>query len=785
MSNKVKISSLNNKLYSHSYRCTNSTSANFSYVQPLLCRMLMPSGSIKGSLKQFVRLSAMPKPTFGDLRVNNAAYFIPIETIMPEFMAMMSNTPYRSSASSATAFVPSSVIKTTNQELYKFLFGSVGSKAGFSTSVIFSVPVDSTPAVASLDENSESAPTPFNPVLLTFEEWYDRFYPQYEETGDCFIEFTNDDGEVERVSCYNENFINLCKKYQSKEYTLEQCVSLYDIFCGLPPVSTYGANSDITPFQNLADSFDYINVVRTSTASASSVIGYRLTDSGRALRKILLGLGYQPSADDVTTVSVLPLLAFYKAYYDRFIPYRMLPWETTIAFRLIQNHEQYPYNDPAKCVTPNLTSSATYDGIFSYFIVNELATCFTSKSEDFLSIHQYNIGENFRPVGYSSDFGYNSLPDGVSSQVLSPQVALPVEDGDGNQTKPGSVNAGLGVLRINGSPSEINALQLRALQKIYGALGRDSIIGNRLELWARSHLNSDVYNEIFRRSNCVGSNRFAISISDVDSLANTRAEDNTTGDVLGNYAGKGIGTGDLSFKCKADTYGFFIVLSWIEPITSFWQGTDAQLFATSRTLFPLKEYDAFGYEITKRSACWNDNNISVNADNSYKGLKSIGDSQGFGYVPRYSGFKYAKNIVNGDMSLRSLQGSMRPYYLDRTFVSRELEFQPLGNDGIPIGPIKIKDNKLPVASPVWRWVQRYPWLGNYNTMFYNSDALSSTSAVWDNDKWTAYKRTWAQDDNFFIHCVFDFTENSQLRPLSESYDTKVLDSDTSVEVQRQ
>lgn len=785
MSNKVKISALNSKMYSHSYRCTNSTSANFSYVQPLLCRMLMPNGSIKGSLKQFVRLTAMPKPTFGDLRVNNAAYFIPIETIMPEFMSMMSATPYRASGSS-TAFVPSSTITTTNQMLYLLLYGNVGTKYGFSNVVTFSVPVDSRPKTLSNDVATSVLPATHSidsPILLTFKEWYDRFYSQYLTDGDCYVESVSDNGEVFRNSTYNDFFITLCKKYEEGNYTLEQCQSLYNLYVGSPAISSYGTNASITSFQDVEASFDYLTVTaQLNEPTKSTILGFRLTDKGRALRKILLGLGYQPSADDVTTVSCLPLLAFYKAYYDRFIPYRMLPWETTSAFRLIEYHEQNSVSSYAKIVEPLTSSTASYDQIFSDFMVNELANCFSSRGEDFISIHQYNIGENFRPAGVTSALGVSSLPTGTGSSFVYPSN-VSTEDSDGNNTNIGSKN-GLGALKL-GSNSEVTALQLRALQRLYGALGRDSIIGNRLELWAKTHLNSEVYNEIFRRSNCVGSNRFAISISDVDSLADTRDSGNTQGAVLGNYAGKGIGSGDLSFKCKSDTYGYFIVLSWIEPVTSFWQGTDAQLFAKSRSTFPLKEYDAFGYEITPRSACWNDNNISVNGDYTYSGFRSIGDSQGFGYVPRYSGFKYAKNIVNGDMSLRSLQGSMRPFYLDRTFVSRDFVFQPKGSDGIPIGPIQVKDNKLPVASPVWRWTQRYPWLGNYNTMFYNTDATRETRPIWDKDTWTSYTRTWAQDDNFFIHCVFDFTENSQLRPLSESYDTEVLNSDTSIDVQRQ
>ena len=92
---KQRINVTNSKLYAHAYRCTNSTTANFSYVQPLMCRMLMAHSKIKGNLNVFARLAAMPRPTFGKINLETHISFVPIEQIYPSFMSLMSELLYK------------------------------------------------------------------------------------------------------------------------------------------------------------------------------------------------------------------------------------------------------------------------------------------------------------------------------------------------------------------------------------------------------------------------------------------------------------------------------------------------------------------------------------------------------------------------------------------------------------------------------------------------------------------------------------------------------------------
>ena len=141
---KIRISKTSGKLYSHAYRFTNSTTANFSFVQPLCCRFVYPKGSIKGSLRQFMRLSAMPRPTFGDITMNNVCSFVPIEDVYPAFSSLMSELPYTTAAGSSV--VPQSMPYVTPRVLNAILTTSTSTFHSCDATV-YNISVGTNPAV--------------------------------------------------------------------------------------------------------------------------------------------------------------------------------------------------------------------------------------------------------------------------------------------------------------------------------------------------------------------------------------------------------------------------------------------------------------------------------------------------------------------------------------------------------------------------------------------------------------------------------------------------------------
>lgn len=760
---KVKVSSLHDRKYSHAYRFTNSTTADFGFPQPLCCRLMYPKGSIKGSLKQFVRLSAMPRPTFGDVVMHNIACVVPIEDVFPAFMSMMKEQPYTNA--NGSRYIPKSMPSTTNSQLWSAVFQNYIEST--SNGYVFKIPVGRS-------QDTSIDIMPFADYLSSFKEFY--INKQYADIKVCVNEETEDYLNVYNGYCdYIINALN----NGTIDYTTAEQLYLRDACAAsnLDFVSGRQSRAAFDDYQTKQASFDYQVFTNTGSMSSSEVVGYRLTSKGKALRKIFLGLGYNISRDDNTPVNLLPLLAYYKAWYDRFVPYRDIPFSSSIGYTFIRYIEEnpniitYKYNSTA--------SSGTADYFFTHFITDGLCNTYATQDINFLSLHTRSLA-NSGP--YQQNAAINDEQFFGSPSLLDqPNATIPGEGSNSTEelTFPSSHDrTGLAdTLPIASSP--ISGLTLKLLQRMYAYVGRDSLIGNRIELWAKSHLNSDVYNNVFKKVSISSSNTLHIQIGDIDATAGTRTYNENSvaqGNVLGDYAGKGIGTGELTFNAKSGTYAYFIVLSWVDVNTSVYQGTDAQLFALTKYEVPQAEFDALGYEITPRSVVWCDNDLSIKDVSAQIGNmpKSINVDSGFGYVPRYSGFKYAKNIVNGDMSLRSLRNSMNCYYADREILCRSLSFESTGGSSAEPRRVSVVVNDIPQASTAWRYVERYPWLSSYDRIFVNSAGM-----VLPFDKvnpFNPYTQR-VHDDNFYVHCVFDITENTPLRPLSESFDTQILNSD--------
>lgn len=77
------------------------------------------------------------------------------------------------------------------------------------------------------------------------------------------------------------------------------------------------------------DSADYL------VSTDDAFICFRLTETGKRLRNVIIGLGYELDLSCSDSVSFLPLFAYFKAWYDCYAPSRETQWNQTNAFILI------------------------------------------------------------------------------------------------------------------------------------------------------------------------------------------------------------------------------------------------------------------------------------------------------------------------------------------------------------------------------------------------------------------------------------------------------------------
>ena len=120
------------------------------------------------------------------------------------------------------------------------------------------------------------------------------------------------------------------------------------------------------------------------------------------------------------------------------------------------------------------------------------------------------------------------------------------------------------------------------------------------------------------------------------------------------------------------------------------------------------------------------------------------------------------------MSLRSKQESSKCMYLDKEIIFRSLDaMTPLSTTNTKYA---LNINDVPRASTEWRYIMKYPWLQNYNRIFYAPGLLQ-----WSNGSGplgsSLLDKNRPHDDNVLVHSLIQIAESNYLRPLSQSYDT--------------
>nr|WNN13182.1 MAG: major capsid protein [Microviridae sp.] len=477
-------------------------------------------------------------------------------------------------------------------------------------------------------------------------------------------------------------------------------------------------------------------------ADKKYLLCFKYSPAALRLRKVLKGLGYGLMLKDNRSLSVAPLLAFYKAYYDRFGLVRTLPFETTACFKMIKAIEDYNIYYSSGLL---MDGNASAYSLFTAFLT-ELSNCWYTDANSYLAAQRDNILNN-TPL--------RSLTSLDSQSGLYTPQGIPSID---------NTNTQIPSLRDSNGESYITQLSLDVLKRLSTFVNKDSVIGKRMSSWVRIHYGADVSNSLFEESSRINEWHTNIDIDDVFSTSDT-ADIGTKnkGEYLGSYAGKGSGFSQNGFSFKAPVHGFVFVMSCIVPLTNTFQGNDPTLFGIDLDTIPQPEFDALGYEVTPRSVFVDDNDVSDSHEVDQF------TSETFGFVPRYTGFKVKKNIVNGDMSKGYFQTDLLPYFNDRILynVGYRISVVPDKQDTYKLDELTTK--QVPNASTEFQKICQFGFIGNYNRLFYQDEDSSVSSDIILN--------TSIPSDNFIVQTVFDMRVSNWLKPVQNSYDTVDEDVD--------
>lgn len=649
----------------------NNTTSEFGFTQPVFCQELMPRSVLKLRIGQFVRLGAMVSPTFGRVSCNTYHRFVPYHELLPSFEYLLAGKPYYTNSGN---YIPSTLPYTTLRDLTLWLLCTDNTYSIYK--------YDNTDARYHLVTGTGDITT-----------IVDSFNSTYYFGGNSSVR-----GLLNVVNC-NENFVPA--DYAAEFYK---------------PIAPDGSDF-------------LVKLVRTSGSSTFTyVFCFRFSRDIRRIRKILIGCGYQLTLEDTKRVSIMPLLAYYKAWFDLFCPKQTKTWTGTAAFKFLDRVRETNLQNLAPLYVTNSD--------WTNFLL-DLSTCFYTQKPDFVSA-------NIATPAISS----TGINDGTVNKPDSLEMWKAVSVNVDSQPTVGSVN----------TQNYLTRNRLLLLNKLTKFVNKNTVIGGKIADYLHVHYGADFGDDL--NSYDIGQQRVDCKITEQMSTAATDKA------LLGEYAGKGIGADNgRQFTYRSNVFGCWVSLMAVVPNAGYCQAIDANNIGhLTRFDFPTPELDALGFEITTKDQVCAASDVFLDTSNP-----NGAESASFGFVPRYTHCKVKHNIANGCISLRSTRTTYLPYMLDRWITTNQMDAIPHEeSDGSTSYTLLSSTANIPIASEEWRYPTKADYLGNFNRVFYNTG----------NDFLPQVDIHRPIDDNFIVHNLIDCTHIMPLLPISESYDTDATDDNT-------
>lgn len=735
---KINIDSGNAKKEKFGLSHSVNTTASFGECQPAQVRLLVPNSKTVAGVESLVRLSPMVAPTFGDMRLKTWHHFVGMSDLLRSFSKFITQEPYGAVGqvrkqlslpkmrlkdlstlcligARMTCYIKDETIPITQPEQFLLPFGDNSRASAFAAYLAAS---NYTAFVGFEDSRFPGYVGPmFSPSMLD---------PSLRSNLIPFGNMVSDQGVSGDLFDHPEN--------QNDDYD-----STFEV------VSLQGADLVFTRrFTPVGvDSFDVAFAVRLSAF-------------GKRLRKILIASGYKLNFTSPAEVNILPLFAYYKAYFDSFGLCLYQNYESTNANVLLTSYD----------MGNNLMDMGNAQ--FMRF-VQDLGNCFVTDEQDFISAHQKTDAVSPSQIGF------------VNNIVVAPnyngQVLVPAEGEDStldNDTP--NVKAYTNHIFIN----RVNHTEVDSelLKRLYKVTNRNTIAGRRIAELLRAAGYGKYVDE--QKSSFIGYTEVRIDVSDINATADSTNAATERSSTLGQYVGKGVGydkeAANKTFTFENDEFGYWVTMFAIVPNSGYCQGIDPLLYDTDKFDMYDREMDGLGMEFSRKSVVsgaedWHNEVTDGDYDNF---------DESFGLVPRMTRYKVAHNVLNGDFSLRGTRDSYLPFTLDK-FIEINDRFVEVteneqGNTRY-VTHSKAAEYQLPLAGNAWRYNSRYPWLNNFErifTSFATNDDVASMVTVLDGGIYAnlpVYELTYSQYDSFIIQSAFIMNTYAPMLAISDSYGT--------------
>jgi hypothetical protein len=767
-----------------------NATAKIGEVLPYVCREQTPSSTIRMKSRNLIRLLPMVSPTYGRLKLNLRHYFVGLSDLTLNFSALMAE---QSVARGKYAFIPRKLPHVEKQFLS--LLTLIGSHVTFYR--MYNSSNDSSnlsqarlyrPLVGWDVELSALVVDPIQSAELQ-TWWYSSSFQNLAAGADP------NDGELYKQNMpvlwrdlwngYNGPALNIAKFMyggrfagNSSEFWIPVENKAWWTFFN--PKFDVAALDHLPAYWNyepvsLKKGYDCVISMRqkgSAVTNGVANVAVKMSDFGQRLFNIFVGCGSGFDTSDYTTnYTLMPIFAFYKAYWESFGLELYKHWESSEVYRMMHFYDDFNTDDFTSVLRDSIGvlngSSITNPDINADFVkwfcnfICDLGTAFYTEEQDFTSAHQ-------RTASVTS--GYTTTPD-TEVNVMGRSNVTPNVTPD----EPSALNRQAGVPYVaNNTP--FSQLDLETLKRLYKVVNRNTIAGQRIaELLKLQGLGSYVDS---CKSRFIGETEVPIEIDEV--TATSDSYDNVSGEaktLLGEQGAKGVGFGaSKTFKNTAKEYGYYFVLASIVPESGYTNQTSAHMLNIGKLDFYNPEYDGLGMEINTEELTLTGVQPWADVMGEKLGIKS------FGFVPRYSRHKVQSNKALGGFALTSLRDSFKQYYIDREIRVGDRYVRNLAGpadgsyENFELQKLA-KVERLPIASPNWRFVGRYPWLEHFTRIFaYQGDARRDLPQFFENlesGAWPLMFDFTFRDAPFFIvQNRFVMDMSAGWLKITDAYETK-------------
>lgn len=763
-----------------------STTSNFGEVQPIFATEVPPNSHIDLNIRDAVRFAPLSFPTFGKAFLKTYAFAHSLKDLYPPFDDFLARTPY--TAVNGNVYTPTeipsvpayllwlAVLSNCTFTFYSTSYNLISDYKG-SEGTFTGIPLSYTPIndihysdgsnSVSLSDASVSASLPLF-LLNSLRASTNNILKKYSDHfGDAhyFIDYLMNQNSRDKIF-FDSHGTNIGCIYKPAAPDESSDPDSYDIVSPQSADYLFPINSDMVNYLYWSASGNSAILPRTTPANSRLVfkrkgdtvsgdifVAIRLNDSGKFLRKIFMGLGLQIAPIN-TPVSLLPIYAYFKSYFEEFAPKRFVKFEQTFFARFMNTL----VNTGLRAINLITSLDDSYtDSLCFNNLIDDLLSCYYTKDTDYYSAQIIGLINDYGSVVVQPYMGeiFDSNDSGILNSGIS-TVRHGVLGGEGIQA---NVNLSGG----DGSDLLHTQAQQNILSRLTQLLNRRSVIGGKIASFLSSTFGIST-SAIENYNGFIGSSSLDVNFSDVFSTAET-AEGS-----LGEYAGKALAFGDgdhFSFETKIHT--LVLGLSVLIPRTQYVQGI--QPFHTHITpdSFYNPMFDGLTLLPTRKSSLY-----------CGDGFFAFDDSaKSFGNLPIYSEYKTKTcGILNGDLSLKSTRSSYDSFTLDE--IISPIASYSVDLDDPQKGSFKILqfNPKYMVAGTMWRYLGRWLWLGRFDRIFVNNrlnynDFFNTLDnfLVFDPRSSRNLVRT---DDNLIVHHVIDLKLNSAMVPLAGSFMTDDL-----------